>query len=77
MENAVMENIVAQGFNFMLVGMGVVFGFLILMIITMIISSKIITKFFPEKIEPVVSHSNVGSRAKIAAIIAIAKAQAS
>ncbi len=77
MENAVVENIVAQGFNFMLVGMGVVFAFLVLMIITMSIASKIITSLFPEKIEPVTSDSNVGNRAKIAAAIAIAKAQAS
>ena len=72
-----MENMVAQGFNFMLVGMGVVFGFLILMIIVMSISSKIITNLFPEKEEPIASNSPVGNRAKIAAVIAIAKAQAS
>ncbi len=72
-----MENIVAQGFNFMLVGMGVVFAFLILMIITMSIVSRIITTLFPEKEEPLASDSNAGNKARIAAAIAIAKAQAS
>jgi len=68
---------VAQGLNFMFVGMGVVFGFLILMIIVMSISSAIITKYFPEKEEKAVTATASDNKSKIAAVIAIAKAQTS
>ena len=41
-------NLVIEGFKFMGLGMGTVFLFLIVMIFSMNIMSKIIHKFFPE-----------------------------
>jgi oxaloacetate decarboxylase gamma subunit len=46
-------NLVIEGLKFMLLGMGIVFAFLIIMIIAMNIMSSIIHKFFPEpKVAP-------------------------
>jgi len=66
-----MENLVFEGFKFMLLGMGTVFSFLILMIGAMNLQSYIIHKFFPEPVVTPKSNSaknNTG--AKIAAISA-------
>ncbi|MFI4912476.1 MAG: OadG family protein [Sedimentisphaeraceae bacterium JB056] len=65
-----------EGVEFMVVGMGVVFSFLVLMVIVMQVNAAVITRFFPEKEEPVQQASGAGGdRAKIAAAIAIARAQ--
>jgi oxaloacetate decarboxylase gamma subunit len=41
-------NLIAEGFKFMGLGMGTVFLFLIIMIISMNIMSAVVHKFFPE-----------------------------
>ena len=46
-----MDNLVAEGLKFMVLGMGTVFLFLILMVIVLNIQAKIINKYFPEKLE--------------------------
>ncbi len=66
-----MENLVFEGFKFMLLGMGTVFAFLVVMIIAMNLQSYIIHKFFPEPIPTADnSSSKKSSNAKIAAISA-------
>jgi len=70
-----MENLVFEGFKFMILGMGTVFAFLILMIIAMNIQSYIIHKFFPEpQVAPTSSSAQSNSKsnkgAKVAAISA-------
>ena len=65
-----MENLVFEGFKFMLLGMGTVFAFLILMIGAMNLQSYIIHKFFPEpKLANDAGKTNKND-AKIAAISA-------
>jgi oxaloacetate decarboxylase (Na+ extruding) subunit gamma len=66
-----MENLVFEGFKFMVLGMGTVFAFLILMIIAMNLQAYIVRKFFPEPV-PVPQDSKNKSKqsAKIAAISA-------
>lgn len=64
-----------EGLEFMAIGMGVVFSFLVLMVLVMQFSAVICTKFFPEIEEPVHQVSSGGDRAKIALAIAIARAQ--
>ena len=66
-----MENLVFEGFKFMILGMGTVFSFLTLMIIAMNLQSYVIHKFFPEP-EPIVPGSSAKSNkgAKVAAISA-------
>jgi oxaloacetate decarboxylase gamma subunit len=41
-------NLIVEGFKFMGLGMGTVFLFLIIMIFSMNIMSKVLNKFFPE-----------------------------
>jgi oxaloacetate decarboxylase gamma subunit len=41
-------NLILEGFKFMGLGMGAVFSFLIVMIVSMNIMSAIISRFFPE-----------------------------
>ncbi len=67
-----MENLVFEGFKFMILGMGTVFTFLTLMIIAMNIQSYIIHKFFPEPTAaaPASSANKSNNNAKIAAISA-------
>jgi len=69
-----MENLVFEGFKFMLLGMGTVFSFLILMIVAMNLLSYFIHKFFPEPIPapPTAnsSSSKTNKNAKIAAATA-------
>ncbi len=66
-----MENLVFEGFKFMLLGMGTVFSFLILMIGAMNLLSYFIHKFFPEPIPKVDSSSSkTNKNAKIAAATA-------
>lgn len=74
-----MENVLGQGIEFMMVGMSVVFSFLTLMIIVMNISAFVSSKlarFFPEEIPEVARSASSADKARIAAVIAIAKAQA-
>lgn len=54
-------NLVVEGLKFMLLGMGTVFLFLIVMIVSMNIMSTIIHKFFPE---PKSAISGTGNQAK-------------
>jgi len=42
-------NLVAEGAKFMVIGMTVVYAFLILMVIAIQIQAKIVNRFFPEK----------------------------
>jgi len=66
-----MENLVFEGFKFMALGMGTVFSFLIIMIVSMNLQSYIIHKFFPEPIPtPPGSTKKTNTNAKIAAISA-------
>ena len=46
--NFMETNLIVEGFKFMGLGMGTVFLFLIIMIASMNIMSKVIHKFFPE-----------------------------
>ena len=66
-------NLVAEGFKFMVLGMGIVFVFLGVMIVVMNIMSKIIHKFFPEP-DPTQPHIVVGEnkdkKKVVAAIVA-------
>ncbi len=56
--------------------MGVVFCFLVLLVFVMQVTAGVITKYFPEKEEPVVQAVSAGGdRARIAAAIAIARSQ--
>ncbi len=67
---------IAEGFEILIIGMGVVFCFLILMVYVMQLTAVVITKYFPEKEEPVVQAISSGSdKARIAAAIAIARSQ--
>ena len=69
-----MEDSLSQGLSLMLLGMGMVFGFLILLILSMKVVSGIITRFFPEKEEEnKIALRAGGSDVEIA--IAIAAAQ--
>ena len=45
------NSLIDQGFNLMLFGMGTVFVFLTILIFATGIMSKVITRYFPEKIE--------------------------
>ncbi|MBT3278692.1 MAG: sodium pump decarboxylase subunit gamma [Phycisphaerales bacterium] len=65
-----------QGFVFLVVGMGTVFLFLLLMVLTMNLSGKI-CMLFPEPVveEPAPRPAAGGAEAEIAAVIAIARAQ--
>jgi len=67
-----MENLVFEGFKFMILGMGTVFAFLILMIIAMNLQAYIIHKFFPEPAPaaPGATANKSNQNAKIAAISA-------
>lgn len=67
-----MENLVFEGFKFMLLGMGTVFSFLILMIGAMNLLSYFIHKFFPEPIPKAADNgsSKTNKNAKIAAATA-------
>lgn len=69
-------NLIIEAFKFMILGMGVVFGFLTIMIVILKIQGNILPKLFPAKENPVQTKpvSNKGSTAnqsaKIAAISA-------
>jgi len=67
-----MENLVFEGFKFMLLGMGTVFSFLILMIGAMNLLSYFIHTFFPEPLPKAAdsSSSKTNKNAKVAAATA-------
>ncbi len=66
-----MENLVFEGFKFMLLGMGTVFAFLILMIGSMNVLSYVTHKFFPEpEAVPDNSPAKNNKNAKVAAVTA-------
>jgi len=54
-------NLIAEGFKFMGLGMGTVFIFLIILIISMNIMSKVLNKFFPE-VAPVLDSKSSSAR---------------
>ena len=67
-----MENLVFEGFKFMVLGMGTVFAFLILMIVAMNLQAYIIHKFFPEPapVPPEAKANKSNQSAKVAAVTA-------
>lgn len=65
-----MENLVFEGFKFMVLGMGTVFAFLTLLIGVMNLQSYIIHKFFPEPTPKSGGGKTENKNAKIAAVTA-------
>ena len=68
-------NLVTEALKFMLLGMGVVFSFLVILIFVLKAQAALITKYFPEKENKPTANKPVGSSAsnnsaKTAAIIA-------
>jgi len=51
-------NLVVEGIKFMVLGMGIVFLFLVLMIFAMNVMSKFIHRYFPEPHQPPVTPSS-------------------
>lgn len=47
-----MNALFSQGVELMLMGMGVVFGFLIALVVTTTVMSRLVNRFFPETSEP-------------------------
>ncbi|HIQ47171.1 MAG TPA: Na+-transporting oxaloacetate decarboxylase subunit gamma [Sulfurovum sp.] len=64
-------NLILESVKFMVLGMGIVFLFLTIMVIVVNIQAKLIAKFFPEEVPvtPTTSESNNESE-HVAAIIA-------
>ena len=62
-------NLVIEGFKFMGLGMGTVFLFLIIMIISMNIMSSIINRFFPEAHASAAAPAKKDNKKVIAAVI--------
>ena len=67
-------NLVFEGFKFMVLGMSIVFLFLILLIVSMNVLSKVVHRYFPEPQAPaaVTSDSPVADTLKKVAAIAAA-----
>ena len=67
-------NLIAEAFKFMVLGMGIVFTFLIVMVYALKLQARIIGKYFPEKkVEPTKPKTTATSNnntAKMAAIVA-------
>ncbi|QDF29019.1 OadG family protein [Halarcobacter anaerophilus] len=70
-------NLIAEAVKFMVLGMGIVFMFLIVMVYALKLQAKIVGKYFPQKrVEPAKpkatteASNNTANTAKIAAIIA-------
>ena len=66
-------NLIAEALKFMVLGMGIVFSFLIVMVYALKFQAKIIAKYFPEKKaapkKPQAANTS-NNTAKIAAIVA-------
>ena len=68
---------IGEGFELMLVGMGVVFSFLILMVMLMRVSGAVLSRLpEPEEVKPPVTRPGRGSSAEAAAKLAVAIAAA-
>lgn len=65
-------NLVAEGFKFMLLGMGIVFIFLLLMIVVLEFQGRILTKYFPEKEKTTSTTPKATDNTKIIAAITAA-----
>ena len=66
-----MENMVAESFKYMILGMGIVFLFLYTMVLVLQYQAKLIAKYFPEKpAEPAGEKSSGLDKKKVAAVIA-------
>ncbi len=66
-------NLIIEAAKFMVLGMGIVFFFLIVMVYVLKIQAKIIGKYFPyKKVEPIKpkTHQKASDTAKMAAIVA-------
>ncbi len=65
-------NLVAESLKFMMLGMGVVFTFLIIMIFVLKAQKVFLTRFFPEKENNIKPNkaSSTNNTAKVAAIVA-------
>ena len=67
-------NLIAEAFKFMVLGMGIVFTFLIVMVYALKLQALIIGKYFPEKkvepSKPKTAASTNNNTAKMAAIVA-------
>ena len=65
-------NLIVEAAKFMLLGMGIVFLFLVVMIYALKLQAKLVGKYFPEKkVSPVKPSSNASDNtAKMAAIVA-------
>ena len=65
---------ITQGLSLMALGMGIVFSFLVILIVSMYVSSKIINRFFPDKEEEqALPRPAGGNDAQVALAIAAAK----
>ena len=68
-------NLVAEGLKFMVLGMSIVFLFLVLMIFAMNVMSKIIHRYFPEpQAAPTKTSSSAPAGDKLKKVAAIAAA---
>ena len=64
---------IAEGFELMLVGMGVVFSFLVLLVVLMKISGAVLSKFPEPELTPQASSPGSGSRGSAGSAQAQAK----
>ncbi|RUM44364.1 MAG: hypothetical protein DSY46_05820 [Hydrogenimonas sp.] len=66
-----MENMVAESFKYMVLGMGIVFTFLYIMVIVLQYQAKLIAKYFPEEPDQPSGGASTGlDKKKVAAVIA-------
>jgi len=65
-------NLIGESIKFMLLGMGVVFLFLVILVQVVKIQGKIIAKYFPDEEPPVASATSTDTdeSARVAAVIA-------
>jgi len=63
-------NLILESVKFMVLGMTVVFTFLVLLIVVVNLQAKIIAKFFPEKAPAPAATANTDEAHHVAAIIA-------
>lgn len=69
-------NLVIEGLKFMVLGMGIVFTFLIFLVYVLKLQAKLVTKYFPDKEQPKQTQTSTATpkknKKKIAAAIAAA-----